>query len=86
MKSTDYYYSKWRTYSIRFILIVALLANSLLWSLVAILFGHVVIAIWLICAAGFLTMCTVIKYHEVTYFYEKYQRSLPDDHQDNYSL
>jgi xanthine/uracil permease len=77
MKTHQYYYMKWRTHSLRFILALAALSNCIVWAIVAGFYGNAGLAIGLCCGAAFALFVALIQRNEVETYHARYLRSLP---------
>jgi hypothetical protein len=79
MKASTYYYLQWRSSTARFIIVLGLLSNTLIWSLVAILNGRTDLTIWLGVASVFLTFVAAIQHRDCTRYYMLKNRSNRDE-------
>ena len=76
MNTTDYYHAKWRNQTFRLILTLAGLAHAIIWSVVAGFYGKPTLAIFLVCAAAFLTFLASIKFRDCDEAHTRYLRSI----------
>lgn len=74
--SEQYYYTKWKHHSLKFILALSLLANAIIWSIVASLYGNTTLAISLVISAVFLLFMAVVEYRACDHFHTRYLRAL----------
>lgn len=78
MSAERYYYIKWRTHSLRFILALALLANAIIFALLAAFYGRADVALWLCVVAVFFLFVSVIKAKDATRYHDLHLRALCD--------
>lgn len=70
-----YYWEKWKHHCLKLIIAIAGLTNGIVWSLVAGLCDHPVLAIWLVLLAVFSTFVTVIEYRAACHYHARWLRA-----------